>query len=99
MIIVTVAGQVKPAFREAFLDHMLELGETVRQEAGCRVYQQNITAEDSNILFLYEEWDSKEHLLAHLAAPHMQKHFEVARPWFDWVDMKTFDASEVSLDG
>lgn len=60
-------------------------------------YQQNITADEPNTLFLYEEWETKDHLLAHLETEHMQKHFVLARPWFDWVDMKTSEATEFVL--
>ncbi|WED23640.1 antibiotic biosynthesis monooxygenase [Vibrio sp. JC009] len=97
MIIVTVAGKVKPEFRDTFLEHMAELAHIVRQEEGCIKYQQNITAEDPNTLFLYEEWESTGHLLAHLETEHMQEHFAQARPWFEWVDMKTSEATEFTL--
>ena len=99
MIIVTVAGKVKPEFKQTFLDHMAELAGTVHAEKGCIKYQQNLTAEDDSILFLYEEWETLEALQAHLQTPHMAEHFDQARPWFDWVDMKTFEASEFTLEG
>lgn len=98
MIIVTVAGKVKAEFKQTFLDHMAELADTVRAEEGCIKYQQNITADDDTTLFLYEEWESLQALQAHLQTAHMAEHFEQARPWFDWVDMKTFEASEFALD-
>ena len=98
MIIVTVAGKVKPEFKQTFLQHMQELAVIVREESGCICYQQNITADDENILFLYEEWASEQELQAHLASAHMQEHFEQARPWFEWVDMKTMQATEFALE-
>lgn len=98
MIIVTVAGKVKAEFRDTFLEHMMELAVMVRSEEGCIKYQQNISSDDTNALFLYEEWQSKEHLLAHLETKHMQEHFAQARPWFEWVDMKTAEAVEFVLD-
>jgi quinol monooxygenase YgiN len=97
MIIVTVAGKVKAEFKQTFLDHMSDLADTVRAEEGCIKYQQNITAEDDTTLFLYEEWKSQQALQAHLQTAHMQEHFVQARPWFDWVEMKTYDASEVVI--
>lgn len=97
MIIVTVTGQVKPEFRQTFIDHMTELAFTVRAEEGCITYQQNISADDESTLFLYEEWESQAHLNAHLATAHMVKHFEEARPWFDSVELKTFEASAFLL--
>lgn len=97
MIIVTVSGQVKPEFKETFLQHMAELAPIVQAEAGCIQYQQHISAEDPNLLFLYEKWQSKEHLLAHLDTAHMQEHLAEARPWFDSVEMTTFEAEEMAL--
>lgn len=97
MIIVTVAGKVKAEYKNLFLSHMAELAPIVQAEDGCIKYQQNITADDPLTLFLYEEWRSVEHLNQHLVTEHMQTHFEEARPWFDWVDMKTFEASEFAL--
>lgn len=97
MIIVTVAGKVKPEFKQTFLDHMADLAKIVRAEEGCIKYQQNITAEEDTVLFLYEEWETRQALQAHLQTTHMQEHFVQAHPWFDWVDMKTFEASEFDL--
>ncbi len=94
MIIVTVTGKVKPQFKQTFIDHIAELAETVRAEEGSITYQQNISADDENTLFLYEEWESEAHLQAHLATDHMAKHFEQAQSWFDSVEMKTFTATE-----
>lgn len=98
MITVTVAGKVKPEYRTTFLKHMEELAPIVRAEKGCILYQQNISADDENLLFLYEKWESKEDLMIHLASKHMQEHLEEARPWFDWVDMKTFETQEFTLE-
>lgn len=98
MIIVTVTGRIKPEFRTAFLQHMADLTPIVQREEGCIVYQQNISAADENILFLYEEWESREKWLAHMSSPHMVAHLEEARPWFDDVDMKTLDATPFTLD-
>ncbi|WP_425669949.1 putative quinol monooxygenase [Vibrio owensii] len=94
MIIVTVTGKVKPQFKSLFIEHMAELAKVVRAEDGCITYQQNISADDENKLFLYEEWQSEQQLQAHLATTHMTEHFELAQPWFDSVEMKTFEATE-----
>lgn len=97
MIIVTVTGQVKPEFKQTFIDHMADLALTVRAEEGCITYQQNISADNDNTLFLYEEWESQAHLNAHLATEHMAKHFAEAQPWFDSVEMKAFEANQFEL--
>ena len=99
MIVVTVAGKVKPEFRQTFLEHMQELAPVVLAEEGCIKYQQNISAADEHTLFLYEEWQSEAHLLTHLDSPHMKAHLAQARPWFDWVEMKMLNASPLTLPG
>lgn len=97
MVIVTVTGKVKPKFKQTFIEHMAEIAKIVRAEEGCITYQQNISADDENTLFLYEEWQSGRDLQAHLATAHMQEHFLQAKPWFDSVEMKTFIATKKQL--
>ena len=97
MIIVTVTAKVKPEFREIFLELIAKLSLVVRKEDGCIQYQQNISASEPNILFLYEQWQSEEHLQTHLEAAHMKQYFAEVSDWFDSVDMKTFKATEFTL--
>ncbi|MHA2714476.1 putative quinol monooxygenase [Vibrio owensii] len=86
--------QSKTSIQIAFYRAHGGAGKVVRAEDGCITYQQNISADDENTLFLYEEWQSEQQLKAHLATAHMTEHFELARPWFDSVEMKTFEATE-----
>lgn len=97
MLIVTVSGKVKPEFRQNFLDHMAEMAVIVRQKPGCLHYQQNISADDDNSLFLYEEWQSEELWLQHFNSQQMAEHLEEARPWFDSVELTTLQANEVKI--
>lgn len=98
MIINTVRGRVKPEFKETFIKKMISLSETVRAEEGCITYELSIVCEEPLITFLYEQWESQAAITAHLATPHMQKHFAEASPWFDSVTRETYEASSVSLD-
>jgi len=97
MIINTVKGQIKPEFKEKFVTHMAELAETVRAEKGCIAYDLNYDTENGLVLFLYEKWQSKEDILAHLATKHMQTHLAEAQPWFETLEMETFESTQFDL--
>lgn len=98
MIIVTVESKIKPEFKQQFIEHMQVLSPIVRAEKGCQVYQLNINSDDENSMLLFEQWDSKADLQAHLATEHMKKHFEEAKiDWFEFVEMDTFEANAFDL--
>ncbi|MGR5132085.1 putative quinol monooxygenase [Vibrio alfacsensis] len=97
MIINTVKGQVKPEFKDKFIAHMRDLSKIVRNEKGCIAYDLSVDTENDLILFLYEQWESKEAITVHLATAHMQKHLAEAQPWFDTLEMNTFEATAISL--
>lgn len=97
MIINTVKGRVKPEFKAKFVAHMATLAEIVRAEKGCITYDLNYDTENGLILFLFEKWESKEDILAHLATEHMQSHLAEAQPWFDTLEMETFESTKFDL--
>ncbi|EJL6751061.1 antibiotic biosynthesis monooxygenase [Vibrio alginolyticus] len=97
MIVNTVKGTVKAEFKDKFIAHMSELAETVRAEKGCITYDLNVDTENELVLFLYEKWESKDDILAHLATEHMQAHLAEAQPWFDTLEMETFESSKIEL--
>ena len=45
--------------------------EASRKEAGCLVYSYAFDVEDRGLIHVYEEWESRAHLEAHFAQPHM----------------------------
>jgi quinol monooxygenase YgiN len=58
--------------KEADLREALEaLIEPTRQEAGYVNYDLHQSISDPGLFYLYENWESGEHLDAHLAAPHL----------------------------
>lgn len=81
MIHVLAAITVKPSQRDAFIAAFKQLVPAVLAEDGCIAYSPNIDTPsgldpqlpvDDNVLMVIEQWESVEHLKAHLAAPHMQ---------------------------
>ena len=60
-----------------------DVTKTVRTEVGCieyEIYQKNT---ESNDLFVFERWESREALDAHLKTKHMAEFFEKTGDWFD----------------
>lgn len=45
--------------------------EATRAETGCIVYSYAVDVEDGGLVRVYEEWESRAHLDAHLRQPHM----------------------------
>lgn len=70
---IIVAGTVR--IPENRFDELLETArnmiETTRKEAGCIVYAFARDLADDGLLRIYEEWESRQHLDAHLKQPHM----------------------------
>lgn len=71
MIIVAGTIRIDPDKSKAFLPHAQKMLAATRDEAGCRVYSYAFDVEDSGLVRIYEEWDSRAHLEAHFKAPHM----------------------------
>lgn len=82
MVIVTVKSNPKPEFKDEFLKAFNEVSKEVHKEDGCieyEIYQKN---PESTALFVFERWESREHLDAHLKTDHMLKFFEKTGDWF-----------------
>ena len=72
MIIIAGTISVKPETREAAIEACLTMQKATQQEEGCISYRFHADLEDPNTLFLFEEWESQEHLSAHFKAEHMK---------------------------
>ncbi len=99
MIIGTVTCRIKPDFQEEFIERMHALAKVTRQEQGCLAYELHLVSEDHQTLFLYEAWESKRDLLRHINSEHMKAHLTQVQPWFDSIEMKTYQAEEFDLMG
>lgn len=83
--IVTAPGHDKDV-----LNALLDVAPTVREEAGCHLYQpsqdhpEGLTTETTprrNTVTIIEAWDSKQALDDHLATPHMARFHEQTENW------------------
>ena len=85
MIHVLATIRVKPEARDEFLGHFLANVPNVLAEDGCHGYQPAIDIESGigaqqplrdDAVVVIEEWESLDHLKAHLVAPHMTAYRE-----------------------
>jgi len=51
---------------------IMSLSVSIRAEKGCRRCDFCQSMEDENRLFLFEEWDAQENLMAHLKSEHFR---------------------------
>ncbi|KFF49971.1 hypothetical protein GY26_01395 [Gammaproteobacteria bacterium MFB021] len=72
------------------LNALLDVATTVRQEAGCHLYQpsqdhpEGLTADTSprrDTVTIIEAWDSRQALDEHLETPHMARFREQTEGW------------------
>jgi quinol monooxygenase YgiN len=92
MIINIVRSTPKPEFKQLFIQNMRKLADLVRREEGSIRYELFVDPNTDSRLMLYEEWNTRDALEAHLKQPHMIEHHEQARPWFEGeIEMVTFE--------
>ena len=72
MVIVAGVMVLRPGTLEELRPDMLAMLEASRAEAGCRTYSYGIDVENPTIIRVYEEWDSREHLEAHMETEHFK---------------------------
>ena len=79
MIVVQGDFVYKPGKRDEAIAAMIAVAEGTRKEAGCIRYSYYADLEDPNKFSLYEEWESLEHLNAHLSADNPPAHMTAFR--------------------
>jgi len=71
MIIVAGTMRTAPEHRDRVLEHAAVVMDATRQEDGCHEYVFTADSQESDLIRLYELWESDEHLAAHLKTPHI----------------------------
>lgn len=70
MVVLLVRFRVKAGSEKDACILIQKMHEHTRREPGCRVYQGHQSSEDPRNFILYEQYDNKEALDAHRAAPY-----------------------------
>lgn len=94
MLIVAGTIRTKPEDR----DQVLELAKTVmdatRQEDGCHDYVFTPDTQESDLIRLYELWESGEHLGAHAKTEHLADWRKAAGGLITGTDIKVYTISD-----
>ena len=72
MILVVIRMRVLSEKRLELSDTITSLSGSIRMEKGCRRCDFCQSIEDENRLFLLEEWDTQENLMAHQKSEHFR---------------------------
>ena len=70
MIIVTARAQVRPDKRDAAISAAQDMRKLTLDEPGCTDYRFWSATDDPNAILVFEEWEERSALDAHLVAPH-----------------------------
>lgn len=90
MVIVTVHSKTKPEHTGQYLDEFKKVAIEVRAEKGCLEYELYHCADDRAGFFLFERWESREALDAHLKTTHMIGFLAKTADWFESKDIKVY---------
>ena len=72
-LLTVVASMRARSGKEEELRELLQgVIEPTKQEAGCVNYDLHQSITDSAVFYFYENWESAEHLDAHLQSSHLQ---------------------------
>lgn len=80
MIVNSVWYKVKPGTRDELLEMAKTAVEETRKEKGNIKYVQFPSPENDTDMFVYEEWETIEDLMAHSQAPHHLAFAEKRKP-------------------
>ncbi|HEX9872154.1 MAG TPA: putative quinol monooxygenase [Candidatus Tectomicrobia bacterium] len=84
MLALLVTIKIKPGYRDAFVESLLDDARgSVNNEPGCLRFDVLQDNADPNRIFLYEVYKDEQALEAHRQTPHFQKWREAVKDWFD----------------
>jgi quinol monooxygenase YgiN len=73
MIVIAGTIHLRPGTRADALRVARVMETATRAEPGCRQYRFYADADDPDVLFLFEEWDSDDALARHFQTAHMHE--------------------------
>lgn len=91
MIVVVGSMRIDPRDRDRALAIFRHVAAASREEPGCSAYAVSADIDD-DVFRVVEEWESREHLAAHLGTPHIAS-FMAAM-----ADVRVFDTRIVQYE-
>ncbi len=83
MIALVVIIEIKPGYRQQFMESMLDDAQhSVQDEPGCLRFDVLEDRQDSNRIFLYEVYEDDAALEAHGQTPHFLRWKKTVKDWF-----------------
>ncbi|GAB3287484.1 putative quinol monooxygenase [Parahaliea aestuarii] len=76
MIAITARAEISSADADAFVEAARQIVEPTLKEAGCQWYAMARDICNSNVVWISEQWESQEHLFAHLRSAHIRQFME-----------------------
>lgn len=77
LLTVIANMRAKPGKEQQLREALEALIEPTTKEAGYVTYDLHQGVEDPAVFYFYENWESPEHLDAHLKTPHLEKFMAV----------------------
>lgn len=83
MLVLIVKIDMKPEYREPFLESMLEDARGAQEdEPGCLRFDVIQDEKDPNRIYLYEVYLDQAAFDAHIVAPHFTQWRDLVKDWF-----------------
>ncbi|MSP41150.1 MAG: antibiotic biosynthesis monooxygenase [Deltaproteobacteria bacterium] len=77
-VTVVVCVKAKPETKTQAYEALQKLLAPTRLEKGCINYDMHVAKDDDSVFLFHENWISESDMNNHLAAPHIQRIFELA---------------------
>ena len=90
---IIARAELSAADAPKYVEAALKVIEPTRNEAGCEKYAMSVDICDPNVIWISEQWASKEHLDAHLTAPHILEFLQT----IGGLEIKSLDATQYTV--
>lgn len=91
MIIVTVKSKLLDKHKEDYMKEFKHIANEVRNENGCLEYELYENNPDNAEFFLFERWESKNHVEVHLKTNHMIQFIAKTERWFESKEVNIYE--------
>jgi quinol monooxygenase YgiN len=98
IIVVSVKYSVKPGTRDIVMEGARKYMAHSWTEKGCLVYEHLPSSLNDTDVIVYEEWETKEDLIAHMQAPEFTEFRTWRAPYMEGPPVpRVFEAVQITL--